>query len=190
MKHFYSLLILIVTLVILPLTAQAAGPEEMLRGVVESLKTSGDPKVLLKNVHWQTAFDNLSDYQRQTMKVGSPQALENYYVRLFDDPAGAIKAQLEDYTVGMNDEAKKLNAEQINRVASLMKTQIEEGKQKLKSVQYEIGQADIKDNRAIIKLTSIHAGKTAETYVKMIRIGDRWYFPSLDIVASTSGVKQ
>ena len=170
-------------------TLATSSPEDSLRTIIEQVKATGEPKIVLENVHWPTAYQNLSESQRQAMKVASSEELRKYYTNLFENPAAVISARLADYTKDLNSDSQKMSAEQIAQVSNLMKAQIAQAKQKLKNVQYQIGKADIQENRALIKLTSTFEGKNRESYIKMILVGDRWMFPSLDLVATTSGIK-
>ena len=161
-------------------------PEATVHSAIKELKSTGQPSAILNYVHWQTAFNQMSPMYRAQINADSPEALKSFYSKALKDPSEAMKGTLEGYASQLPPEQQAMMKQQMEKLGAMMKQRLDEAKKKLVEADYEIGKASVEGNDATLKLVATRGEETRSHDLKLIKIGEQWYFPSLDLVNADS----
>ena len=178
-KSFY-LCLFIAGFVSFSFSANAANdPIDTVKAAIEAIKQTGDPAAMIEFVHWDTAFAGLPADQKKSMKVNSGAELKNFFIQFFKDPSIMIKPKIEEMKAKVPADKQAQFEQQMLALSATMQQKLAEAKEKLKSIQYEIGKATVTGDLASVPLTSTIDGKSSTKDLKLINIDGKWYFPSL-----------
>ena len=162
-------------------------PDQSLSNLVQRLKATKDPLVILDFVHWPTAFKNMPARERQAIRVSSEADLKSHFQKLFQNPDGFLKDQLSAKFPGLSEEKRKEIEHSQARLVAAMKDQRQRMQERLSKTDYQIGKVDANGNNANIELISMLEGETKISKVKLERVGSTWYLPSVRFVQEQKG---
>ena len=160
----------------------SATPDKSLSNLVQRLKATKDPLVILDFVHWPTAFRNMPERERQGIRVSSPEDLKAHFQKLFQNPDGFLKDQLSAKFPGLSDEKRREIERNQGRLVAAMKDQRQRMQERLARTDYQIGKVEANGNNSTIELVSVLEGETKISKVKLERVGNAWYLPSVRFV--------
>ena len=188
LRKLFCLCLLIAGFVSISFTANAANdPTDTVKAAIEAIKQTGDPAAMIEYVHWDTAFADLPAEQKKSMKVSSGAELKNFFLQFFKDPSIMIKPKIEEMKAKVPAEKQAQFEQQMLALTTTMQQKLAEAKEKLKTIQYEIGKATVVGDSASVPLTSTIDGKSSTKELKLINIDGKWYFPSLMLTGKQPG---
>ena len=86
-------------------------PTQTVLSLIQELKTSEDPTVVLKYVAWDAAFEKLAPNQKSALGIDSPESLRKYYLEFYTNPnlvfIRDIKKRLENFPPQKREELRK-----------------------------------------------------------------------------------
>jgi hypothetical protein len=168
-------------------TGPGTSPDKTLTSLVQRLKATKDPLVILDYVHWPTAFKNMPDHERQAIKINSADELKGYFQRLFQNPDSMLNDQISSKFPGMSDDKRKELQETAVRMAAVMKDQRQRMQERLAKTEYQIGKVEAAGDNATVELISMLDGQTKISKVKLEKVGNAWYLPSVRFVQEQKG---
>lgn len=178
-------------LAILTLSLLAAGggggPEQMVKEMVDRLKSSRNPVVILEYVHWPTAWERLGESDRRQMAVTSAEGLRAYYEQILNDPQAFARREVERAIAGMPPEQQRMATAGMSGMLEDLRQLTDRMRERIRETRYEIGVASVRDERGQVELRSTLDGRTERSLLEVIRVGNRWYLPGTEFAQQPGG---
>lgn len=156
------------------------GPLETAETLVSDLQAEGDNHAVLKYVHWEQAYQNLTPAERFKLGVKSSAELETVMTERLRDPEqsalSALEARIETLPPEEHAHRRKALAALNARVAKEKDTTAI-------PVDYSLGEKQqISENRAEFELVTTKDGSRHSAPLVLERIDGRWHITELRVV--------
>lgn len=171
-RSLLSLAMLFLTLLAAPLAAEE--PQAVLQKIMNRLKQTGDPRVVMEYVDWQTQFNRLTPEQRQAFAITSPAEYRAFAERALTNPSSEMRGSLKKELAGAKPEDQKIADDAARQVEATFNQRREEVKRDIMAADYRVGAAKITGSTAKVELTTTLRGESSTSEVDFIRVGDRW----------------
>ncbi len=155
----------------------ADAPEARIEAMITRVKQEKSMQPTLDFVHWETAFRELGEQEKQMFNVTSPDELKLKLSGFLKDPSLFIKQQLK-IQLG----AQNLPAEQMQMFESIMESQISGIKTQMDSEisrminsKHVIHGSNILSNQATVDLEFISATESSRDNINLVLIEDQWW---------------
>ena len=186
--RFISLL----TLCLVALTSNALAqqkPDDVLKELLKKISEKQNASPVVEYVDWQEAFAKAPEDQKKTLNITNPGQMKEFYRQILESPTANFRKQVQERLAAVPEEQKPLMEQQLQRMEDLMRQKENEMKEKIAGTKYTVGDAKIEGNSAKVKLTQEYKGEKKEEDVQFIKVGDRWFLPSVAVMANDAKPK-
>lgn len=169
-------------------TASERGPRELIEEMLARLKATHEPVVILDYIHWPSAYAAYPESETKMKQIDTPQQLESYMRAVLSDPQKYLRDQLAQRMSKLpEDMAAKLRAS-TDRVVESMAMLKERMAQRISDTQYRIGKVTmLGGDHAEIELIAVLDEDERSSIVKLVKIENRWYLPTVEYAKSEGG---
>lgn len=165
--------------------ADTSTPEGTLKEIVDSLKSSREPAVMLDYVDWPGAFGRISPEQRASLGAKDPAELKTVFTLMLKDPAEFIRRRLEATMPRGGDGAMVQQALTVGVQAA--QDQARRMRDKIAQTDFQVGAAVRNGQGAKVPLTTTVDGVSRTTEVELELVDGRWLLSTLGLVGSEAG---
>jgi hypothetical protein len=164
-----------------PVAAQVNGadPAATVTQMVVKMKALRSTAPIVEFVHWDTAFQGISEAERSARGFKTPAEMREYYTLMLSDPEGfarrevALRAALvPPEQRAQVEKALESSLDQIRGASDRMREQFRE-------IQFEVGAVKVEGDTARVTLTTRLGGTAAEGPIDLVLREGRWYLPSV-----------
>jgi len=159
--------------------AEGSSPGEVLNQLVKELKVSKDPAIVVKYVHWPSAWKSLKPGERELTKTKSPEDLKNYFKLLLTEPRTVLKKQLTGHLSDLEGENKAMLQTKMDSILEQVSEKFIEGSRILVNSDYEVGKETIAGDKGTVELKASFGGQSRAEVIEFIKISNNWWLPSV-----------
>lgn len=159
--------------------ASAGGPAALVTEMVVKIKALRNSSPVVEYVHWDTAFERLSEAERSARGFRSSAEMRDYYFRMLSDPERfarqevAVRASIVPPEKRAElDRAFERSLEEIRASTAAIREQFQQ-------MQFDVGEERIDGDTAQVMVATTLGGETNRGQVELIRKDGRWYLPSI-----------
>ena len=164
-------------------------PEQIVKTVFTKIKQTGTPLPVLTYVHWETVYARLSEKEKSYLSIKNPKDLRNTISEFIKSPEKLIQRNLIQTSIeGLSAEKQEALKAQISEITEKIKDRTSQNTVKLKQARFNIGTAEINGNEAIVPLNITVSGQERNESIKLVKIDEKWYFPSIDLLSSKTNL--
>lgn len=163
-----------------PTVAGSRNPTQTVLSLIQELKASEDPTVVLKYVAWDVAFEKLAPNQKSALGIDSAEGLRKYYLEFYTNPnlvfIRDIKKRLENFPPPKREELRKfiLTQESV-RVAPQRYTRIQDQ-------YFEIVSEKVENASAEVELSISEKGEYSRLTLFLVPIKGHWLLECFQLI--------
>lgn len=163
--------------------ASAETPEEVVKRFCDTLRKTGDPKIMIDYVDWDSAFDRLSGREKIAYQVTNSSEYRKYVEEIYTNPKEAIGKRLQAIILSMPEGARPKSEDFQTAVFDGIAGQQEELRRDLKQTIFEIGKTVmVNEGRSCVPVTVRFNGQNSSQAARLIKKGDSWLLTSIEFM--------
>ena len=159
---------------LIPFVAQANTPEDVVRKVINEMKSQSSLTPLLSAVDWDKRFADMQDGEKKALKIYSSSALRSHYQE-------RVSSGGQDVIDEMIQQAKRGDKKADKRILAAkesMKEQREIIKKGIANTVYAVGTAKVTEDTAVVPVTKTRKKKSNTVKVTLHKSGGKWVYLS------------
>jgi len=154
--------------------AMAETPEAAFSRYIGEMKASGNPAVLNKRIHWDTAYERIDPQMKELLEVNSPADFSKFYDSVFKDPAAFMRKIMDKQMASIPGDQRKQMEPFLEATIAKVETQYKESLAGISAATYEVKGSEIDGKNAVVSYTRTADGQKFEEKVDMIKVGSDW----------------
>ncbi len=159
-----------------------SSPEGVLNRILSEIKTAQNTSPVVNYVDWKKAFNSLSVERKNKISVNSSDEMKSYYQTILKNPIAVMEKQYKARIAKLDPEQKSVYEEQFSSVKKILEEKTKEMNSRIAESTYEVGEANIDGNIAIVSLKRKYLGKTKEEKVRLEKSDGRWLLPAVNSI--------
>lgn len=162
--------------------AQTA-PDAVLKEIIEKIKAAQNASPVVDYVDWKEAFEKAPAEQKQAMNISGPDQMKDFYREVLTRPSELLKKQFEQRLAAVPPDQQQLMKASVDRMEQMMRQKEEEMKKRINETTYEVGEAKVDGDKAVVPLTQTYQGSSKQEQVEFVKSDGRWLLPSVGLMS-------
>ena len=159
----------------------AETPEEVVTKMMDKIKAVGSPAPYLDYVNWDSAYSSLSEEQKTQMKVSSAKELKGTFEQMFTDTESFFRAKFDEKIKDVPASERSMHEAKFKQMVAAIEMQQERMKEQIKNTDYKIGESNVKEDKATVKLTQTYEGQSRDRTIHLTNESGAWLLDSASI---------
>ena len=159
--------------------AAPSDPAGVVTEMVVKIKALRSSAPVVEYVHWETAFQGVSEAERVARGFRSPVEMKNYYTLLLGDPERFARSEVARQTAVVPPEQRAQVEKALEASLDQIRGARDRMREQFREIQFEVGEATISGDSARVVVTTKIGQETVQGPVDLIQREGRWYLPSV-----------
>ena len=181
MKTLFQIFLTTLILCVPSLSAEDQSPKAVVEGMAADMNAGKGFESMLTRVHWPSAYEKIGEDERKAMNVASPEDLKRVTMKFLEDPGAALTERMADKIYNMPKDKQEITKKLLEEMQSGLVKKFAKAKERMQKSVYEVGEATVEGDRAVVPLKATYEGKTTERPIELKKIDGSWYLPTSDL---------
>ncbi len=156
-------------------------PAHTVQEIINKMKETQSPVVVLDYVNWEKAFQRFPAVQKEQLKVSTPDQLKKFFDNMLRNPSAVVRERINQEINKAAPEQQENLKKNLELVVAAIAKKEDEMKKRISSTSYEVGAVEVKGGIATVMLTQTYNGEKKTEKVILEKEGERWMLPTADL---------